>query len=109
MSYESDRLLIHEANLLMQKHSRFVPFKTMGMDGLWYSTGAHLEILAVFSSQPGTGQFRRFIREMQYRHESVSVWEIWNENLFAALVRYGFKPCGLKRDGETLAGLRWDR
>lgn len=64
---------------------------TSGLMGLAKISGEALEILAVSASDPGTGQFRRFIAAAKEIYTSVSVLEDWNPIITAALQRYGFR------------------
>lgn len=79
-----------------------------GIEGLAKVTGDMLEILAVFATVQGTGQFRQFIAEAKERFATVIVWEDWNPAVGAALKRYGFDRHGrIEPDGEQLVGWRF--
>lgn len=80
-----------------------------GIEGLAKVTGGMLEILAVFATAQGTGQFRRFIAAAKESFATVIVWEDWNPAVGAALKRYGFERHGrIEPDGEQLVGWRFD-
>ena len=81
-----------------------------GIDGLARVRGDHLELLAVFARQPGRGQLREFIRQAKGVFQVIHVWEIWNADLGATLLRYGFTPDEqVESCGEHVRGLRWER
>jgi hypothetical protein len=72
-----------------------------GLHGLAKVTGDTLEVLAVMSPNPGTGQFREFIRATKEIYRTVTVLEDWNPIVTAALQRYGFQ--------RIEGGWKWDR
>jgi hypothetical protein len=82
-----------------------------GLHGLARCDGSHLEILAVGADRPGQGSFRRFIHKAKLVTERISIWEIWNEDLQSALLRYGFTPVATKCpfSGEKQVGLTWTK
>jgi hypothetical protein len=86
---------------------RFV--SPLGVDGLVKVRSPRLDILFVGTSQPGTGQFRRFIAQAKTEFDIICIWEIWNDQLKTVLPRYGFLPATDFQDGEQLTGFRWDR
>ena len=68
-----------------------------------------LDLLAIVATEPGTGQFRRFIKAAKKRYKVIAVWEIWNTGFKAVLTRYGFDPAmQIGLDGETNHGMMWD-
>jgi hypothetical protein len=69
--------------------------------------GKTLQLLAVVATLPGTGQFRKFVELAKKNYTTICVWEIWNEDLTAALVRYGFVSHSQDEDGEHLEGMKW--
>lgn len=82
-------------------------FEAQGIHGLVKVDNCRLDILAVSATQPGTGQFRRFMDNMKNLYTQIYVWEVWNDNLAAALGRYGFEPITEAHDGEQLDGFLW--
>ena len=69
-----------------------------------------LDLLAVYATVKGTGQFRRFIAACQVKFDRVGVWEIWNEGLDGMLTRYGFKALEVMGpDDEKITGMEWER
>jgi hypothetical protein len=83
-----------------------------GIEGLMRLTHGdrEIELLAVRATQPGTGQFRRFIAACQTKFDRVAIWNVWNGELPAILQRYGFTPCEqTEADGEKMEGLAWRR
>lgn len=88
-------------------YNRFVSH--CGIDGLAKENGDRLNLLAVGSSNPGTGQFRNFIAECKRFYKTICIWECWNPILPPILERYGFKSeTEIQGDGEVLDGYRWD-
>lgn len=49
-----------------------------------------LDILAVQSSRPGTGQFRAFICAAKLHFTHIRIFEVWSDRLKKCLPRYGF-------------------
>ena len=83
----------------------------LGIDGLAAQPEpGRLDLLALFSTCPGSGQLRAFINAAQTQYSTLCVWHIDNPALYDALLRYGFSPeTELDQFGETLKGLRWDK
>lgn len=80
----------------------------LGLDGLARIDGDHLELLAVVTRTRREGSFRAFIAMAKEHFPAVSVWNIWNDIVRDALVRYGFKPASyVEWDGEHVEGLQW--
>lgn len=93
-------------NLLGTGYQAFV--SRSGITGLAKVEPAHIEVLAVHALIPGTGQFRDFIAGLKKEFPVISVYEIWNEQVSAALTRYGFKPVSFVTTwGEPVTGMRW--
>lgn len=79
-----------------------------GIDGLVRFKKYDCELLFVGASNPGTGQFRRFIDALKLKYDSVTIFAVWNEKLPEILLRYGFKEwSGVEPDGEVVSGYRW--
>lgn len=84
------------------------PFGINGLGKLSGDKLRTLELLAVSADKPGTGQFRAFMLYCKATFETIYVWEIWNDDLRNALVRYGFSDCSrTEPDGEELTGMKW--
>lgn len=83
-----------------------------GIDGLMKWKDGRLDLLAIFTANPGTGQFREFIKEAKLISSTIFVWHIFNPTLGKILFRYGFKPVVETfkiQDREDVAkGVRWD-
>ena len=62
----------------------------VGVEGLAKANGKALEILAVTATEPGTGQFREFIKQAKESYDSIRIWSVVNDQLGLALKRYGF-------------------
>lgn len=82
-----------------------------GISGLAKEIGNdRLDLLAVSASNPGHGQFRKFIEQAKRKYRTICVWYVDNVFLKAALARYSFTPeteaDGI--DGVVLHGMRWD-
>lgn len=77
-----------------------------GIDGLAKVEGTRLDILALVSNNPATGQFREFIRQCKESYTTIVIWEVMNLTLEAALKRYGFKA-GV--DSEILPVWIWEK
>lgn len=81
-----------------------------GIEGLAKESGTRLDLLAVVAAEPGTGQFRSFLKASQRKYQTVCVWQIHNPVLAAALGRYGFTPdTEIDRHGVPVPGMRWDK
>ena len=79
----------------------------VGVDGLAKWDETTLELLSVVANQPGTGQFRQFMDQCRSFFQTIIVWEVWNDALAKALIRYGFSPHNSFRDEEILNGYKW--
>jgi len=81
-----------------------------GIHGQSWVIGQHLHLLSVLATEPGTGQFRRFMEACKAEYSTISVWHIMNPDLRVMLRRYGFKVARqTEPDGEVLLGMRWKR
>lgn len=78
-----------------------------GIDGLMRISGYDLELLAVHATRPGTGQFRRFVTACKAKFDTIAIWHVWNNDLPAILLRYGFSPYEKTEKQENLIGFRW--
>lgn len=65
-------------------------FESASVSGLAKAEGTPLIILAVVADKPGTGQFRKFIKQAKTDFETIRFLVVANEELRDALVRYGF-------------------
>lgn len=79
-----------------------------GIQGLYKESPTRLDLLAVAATEPGTGQFRRFIAACKGRYDTICVWEIMNPELNGILKRYGFETTTEQENGETLDGWKWE-
>ncbi len=79
-----------------------------GIDGLAKVNGDRIDILAVYATDPGTGQFREFIDQCKREFETICVWDIWGDWLALVLQRYGFRFYREIQRGEELEGYRYD-
>lgn len=85
-------------------------FAPCGCKGLAKEKDGRLDILAVDALQPGSGQFREFIRLAKLHYRTVCVWLDMNPIIGQALARYGFTPeTEIQADGEIITGWRWDK
>lgn len=80
-----------------------------GIHGQSWVEGRELNLLTVMASEPGTGQFRRFIEACKGEYDCVGVWLVMNRDLGKALRRYGFRRTTRMHNGERIAGYRWRR
>lgn len=95
---------------LFDREPEFVRFVSpLGVDGLVKVRLPRLDILAIGSSHPGSGQFRRFIVQAKTEFDTICVWEVWNPLLKAVLPRYGFVPATDFFEGSQVSGFRWDK
>lgn len=78
-----------------------------GIKGLAKVNHTRLDLLAIVASRPGTGQFRDFIEDAKKHFDEIVVWEVWNKNLEATLLRYGFGKEVDTDCGEVLPVLVW--
>lgn len=79
-----------------------------GVKGLAKDDAVRLDLLAVESSSPGTGQFKRFIEVAKQQYQIICIWHDWNPMLRPMLERWGFRRYSEQWNGEDLIGLRWD-
>jgi hypothetical protein len=71
----------------------FSRFKSPGgIHGLAKVRPGEIEFLAVVSTLPGTGQFRKFIRECKTHYRLIRIWSVHSGLLLSILPRYGFVP-----------------
>lgn len=87
----------------------FQAFSTPTIHGLAFVKGDRLDILAVSASNPGHGDFGRFLRECMKSYRTIGIWEIWNGSLAAMLRRYGFRDVKEVIDADLCTGMRWDK
>lgn len=90
-------------------YSRFV--SPLGIDGLAKEDGSRVDLLAVYSPDPGKGHLSAFIAHCQSVYETVCVWEDMNPVIGAMLSKRGYRRVMQIDDkhGELLHGWRWDR
>lgn len=69
----------------------FNQFTRKGVSTLAKANGMTLEILAIYSSKPFTGQFREFVAAAKERFDKIILRHVWNVDLVGILDRYGFK------------------
>jgi hypothetical protein len=86
----------------------FQAFRTPSIHGLAAVRGDRLDILAVAATNPGHGDFSRFLDECQKNYQTIGIWEIWNGSLAVMLRRRGFREVREELDGDLVSGLRWD-
>lgn len=87
----------------------FHPFESSsGLRGLAMDSGKTLDILAVASTRPRTGQMRTFISDMKLLYTKIRVHEIWSDVVQDALTRYGFTPfLEINEHGKQVEGMEW--
>lgn len=78
-----------------------------GVAGLMKWREGRLDLLAVHSQKPGSGQFRQFMRQAKAIHFTICVWVVWNDDLATILKKYGFR-FSINEDDEKCVGYRWD-
>lgn len=82
----------------------------LGLDGLYKIKEGSLHLLAVVATQPGTGQFRKFIEQAKTEFPAICIWEVHPESVLnATLPRYKFVPALDIQIGEFIHGFRWDK
>lgn len=83
-------------------------FFTSEINGLAKIKGPRVDILSVISVNSGRGHFKEFIENLKTIYKQIYIWEIWNDDLMAALKRYDFVDTEtIEDDGEKLTGLVW--
>lgn len=87
----------------------FEAFATPTVHGLAAVSGERLDLLAVAATNPGHGDFGRFLRECMKAYRTIGIWEIWNGSLAGMLQRYGFREVREVLDGDLVSGMRWDK
>lgn len=70
---------------------------SVGISGLAKIEDKTLSLLAVVSTEPRTGQFRKFIAQAKRKFHRIEIIEVWNAELREILKRYGFSS----DDGES--------
>lgn len=80
-----------------------------GIHGQLWRKGRNVNLLTVMATEPGSGQFRRFIEACKAEYDCIGVWMIFNRDLASVLRRYGFKQATCVHDGAKLRGYRWRR
>jgi hypothetical protein len=82
-----------------------------GINGLCRVDGKSLNLLAVVSTRPNTGQFHRFMDAAKQEFDEIGIWEILNRDLHPVLERYGFIPAKMidLESGETMTGQKWTK
>jgi hypothetical protein len=84
-------------------------FYTETVDGLAHVSGRRIDVLAVMSRFPGSGNFARFLLALMMNYDTVAFWEIINQDLPDVLKRRGFREVTEAIDGEVSPCMRWDR
>lgn len=77
------------------------------VDGLVKFNADTVEVLAIVSQEPGQGNCRAFIHQLQRCFPMVIIWHVDNPHLHAALVRYGFNRAEIPTGGATLDCMAW--
>ena len=80
-------LTVWEESLLPTK---FEKFNNGQVQGLAWITGTDIEIGMVVSNEPGTGQFREFVRQLKESYRFIRFWAVLSPQLCETLLRYGF-------------------
>lgn len=80
-----------------------------GVHGQFWTEGDELHLLTVMSEMQRRGCFREFIRQCKEYFSAICVWQVWNKDLQAALLRYGFSPATHRRYGDTFEGFKWEK
>ncbi len=89
---------------------KFLLFESpFGISGLAREENSFLEILAIEASQPGTGQFFRFLRRAQAFYSEILILEVWNPRFDKRLEALGFEKTEIEREGEKITGRVWKR
>lgn len=95
--------------------SGYMRFDTPHCAGLVHETSittdaTHLQILAIVSRKPNSGQFRDFIHRAQALFATISIWAIWNEDFACILKHYGFVTVHeTDQYGDPIEGMRWTK
>lgn len=86
----------------------FVRFEARcGVMGLAREDGESLHVLAIESTTPGKGQFRKFVELSKKNYSNVYIWEVWNEWLRPVLRKYGFNEVSEFHHGDYVDGFVW--
>lgn len=98
------------AEMFKTENTGFIQFQnSFGISGLAKEVDGTLEILAVEASEPGTGQFRKFINLAKNTYPRILILEVWNKTLDKTLERYGFTKWEAVEEGEKLTGREWKK
>lgn len=89
--------------------TEFCTFHTSTIHGLARVDEKRIDLLAVVAVISGRGDFARFLDELKANYETICVWEIWNRELNAMLLRRGFAAVREEVDGDLVQGVRWDK
>lgn len=85
----------------------YFQFDIRAMAGLCRVNHLSIEILAVYSKQPGEGNFRQFVDDLRRNYNRIVFWVIWSPVLRVALKRYGFTPVEARdSDGARIEGMQ---
>lgn len=79
-----------------------------GVRGLAKENKGRLDILAVESQTPGTGEFKAFIEGCKAQYSIICVWLTWNPLVGPILERWGFRRVTEWHIDENIEGWRWD-
>lgn len=95
--------------ILKTGYNRF--HSSTGIAGLCKINGSRVDILAVHSDNPGTGQFKRFIKKLKKEADGIVLRHVDNPMLKDALARYGFNPVmdveSIDGRVEFVPGMEW--
>ncbi len=80
-----------------------------GIHGLAIESDDVLTLLSVKALAPGTGQFRAFIDTTKDAFQTIHVLDVWNRDLAAMLIRYGFKRTKVRHGRSIVRGYEWIR
>lgn len=90
--------------------SPFKKFVSGKVNGLAYVRESELNILAIWSDEPGHGHVRAFIKECQGGFTFIRFWVVENYMFRNALIRYGFtQGHDVDRFGEMQEVFDWSR
>lgn len=78
-----------------------------GIEGLCKIEGSTLVLLAIFSPDPGKGNFRRFMANAKNEFAEIVVIDIMNPELAKTLARYDFKTSDYLLGDDPGDVMRW--
>lgn len=96
------------ALLGMTGQGAYMQFRSRhGIGGLARVSRHGVDLLAVLSSKPGTGQFTAFLKDLTREYSQVTFWLVDSPLLRVILTNHGFYQVAEIQHGAMVPGMRW--